>query len=263
MHQLNKDLLHVVIIDDEKHSRNALRYFIENGYPGARITGEADSVKSGIHLLNTLTPDILLLDVNMEDGTGFDLIDHFPDATFRVIFITAFDTYAVKAFRYNALDYLLKPFDQQDLFHALTKACNPVKAPDRLPQMDQMKKKAAKYEFDRITLNLGNRLLFALTHEITHIEANGNYSFVHFENGERHLVAQPIGSFSEMLDGDTFFRTHQSHIINIRFARMLLKDDGEYVKLMNNALVPLAKRRKDDFVLLMKGMTNCLAGRAR
>lgn len=244
------DPIRILLVDDEAPCRDALRAFL-NDCPEAQIVGEAPSLAEATKLIPQTSPDVLLLDVALEDGTGFDLLDNFPQSNFRVIFTTAFDDFALRAFRYSALDYLLKPVDPEELVAAVRRAGISGDPALRHRQLDQLRHNVKARNFDHLALNTGDGLLFIHTAEITRLEASGNYSFVFLENGERHLVSQSLATFEDMLPSPPFFRAHQSHVVNTGFVRKLAKDDGDNLLMTDKSLVPLARRRKDAFVEIM------------
>lgn len=244
--------IRILLVDDETPCRDALRAFLNSGCPEAQIVGEAASLAEATKLIPQVAPDVLLLDVALEDGTGFDLLDRFPQCGFRVIFTTAFDDFALRAFRYSAVDYLLKPVDPEELVVAVRKAATSGDPAQRQRQLDQLRHNTTTRRFDRITLNTGDGLLFIGIEEITRLEARGNYSFVFLESGERHLAAQSLAGFEELLPSPPFFRAHQSHVVNTAFVRKLAKDDGDSLLMTDKSVVPLARRRKDSFIEIMR-----------
>lgn len=246
--------IRILLVDDEPPCRDALRSFLQSGCPEAIIVGEASSLAEATEIIPKVSPDLLLLDLSMEDGTGFELLDRFPNPDFQVIFTTAFDNFALKAFRYSAVDYLLKPVDPTELIKSVRRAAASGNDASRLLQLDQLRHNTSTRTFDRITLSTGDGLLFINISEIIRLEANGNYSFVFLENNERHLVAQSLASFEEILPSPPFFRTHLSHIVNASFVRKLTKEDGDHLLMLDKSLVPLARRRKDAFVNIMSNM---------
>lgn len=243
--------IRICIIDDEPPCRDALRIFLQTDCPEVEIIGEAGSLKAAASLLQQACPDVVLLDVDLGDGTGFDLLNLFPEPAFRVIFTTGHDEFALRAFRYSAIDYLLKPVDPEDLIAAVRRAAAPADPVARRLQLEQLTRQAGTRIFDRITLNTGSGLLFLQTEEIMHLESKGNYSFVFLENGERHLITQSLATFEEMLPSPPFFRAHQSHMVNTKYVRKLAKDDGDSLLLTNKSVVPLARRRRDAFIEMM------------
>ena len=245
--------LRIFIVDDEPPCREALRAFLRSGCPEAIITGEAASVAEAARLLHQAAPDLLLLDVHLADGTGFDLLDRFPKPGFRVIFTTAFDEFALRAFKYSAVDYLLKPVDPEDLVAAVRRAQLPGDPVAYQRQLEQLRHNTTTRTFDRITLNTGDGLLFTRPDEMAHLEARGNYTLVFLEGGERHLAAQSLAAFEEILSCPPFFRAHQSHLVNTRFVRKLAREDGDSLVMVDKSVVPLARRRKEAFVEMMGG----------
>ncbi len=246
--------IRILLVDDEAHCREALRIFLHAGCPEAQIIGEASSLAEAKAMLMELAPALILLDVDLGDGTGFDLLDHFPRPNFKVVFTTAHDEFALRAFRYSALDYLLKPVDPEELVAAVCKASIPGESIKYQHQLEQLRHNTSTGRFDRITLNTGDGLLFIDTAEITRLEAQGNYSFVFLENGERHLAAQSLAGFEEMLPAPPFFRAHQSHLVNTAFVRKLSKEEGDSLLMTDKSVIPLARRRKEAFIGVMKGL---------
>jgi len=246
--------IRIFLVDDESYCRDALRIFLRTGCPEARIVGEASSLAEATLLLADTSIDLLLLDVDLGDGTGFDLLDRFPQPAFKVIFATAHDEFALRAFRYSALDYLLKPVDPEELVAAVRRAAMPGDLAQYHRQMEQLRHHTTTRRFDRITLNTGDGLLFIGIEEIMRLEAQGNYSFVFLENGERHLAAQSLAGFEEILPTPLFFRAHQSHVVNTKFVRKLAKNDGDNLLMTDKAIIPLARRRKEAFIGAMKSV---------
>lgn len=244
--------LRILLVDDEPPCRDALRIFLQSNCPDAHVVGEASSITQATALIPQTDPDLLLLDVEMDDGTGFDLLDRFPQPDFQVIFTTAHDEFAVRAFRYSAVDYLLKPVDPDELTAAVRRASQPGDAAARQRQLEQLRHNAAAGSFERITLNTGDGLVFIRTAEIMHLEANGNYCHVFLENGERHLAAQTLAAFEEILPSPPFFRAHQSHLVNTAFVRKLAKDEGDSLLMASKTVIPLARRRRESFIEMMK-----------
>ena len=240
--------LRILIIDDEPSCRSVLRSFLRECCPEARIVGEAASVAAAVELINSALPDLLLLDISLPDGTGFDLLDHFPQPDFRVIFTTGHDEFALKAFRYSAIDYLLKPIDPDLLAEAMHKIDMQAPSSSWHLQLAQLRHQNASHNFDRIALNTGDGILFIQTSDILHLEANGNFTHVHLADGEKHLVSNNLKMFEEILPEPGFFRIHQSYLVNTSRIKKFLKEDGGFVLMQDGAKLPIARRRKDDFL---------------
>lgn len=238
--------MRILLIDDEPACRSTLRSFIGDDFPKAVIVGEAESLGTATAMIEKTSPDLILLDIHLEDGTGFELLDRFPKPKFKVVFTTAHDEFAVRAFRYSAIDYLLKPVDPDLLLEAVKRAMASNHSQEN--QLAVLRHNATSRQFDRITLNTGDGLLFIQTSDIQHLEANGNYTFAYLSNGEKHLVNSTMKDFEEMLPEPVFFRIHQSHLVNTGQVKKYLKDEGGHVVMADGAKLPLARRRKEEFL---------------
>jgi two-component system LytT family response regulator len=204
-------------------------------------------------ILRSHEVDLVLLDVQMEDGTGFDLLDRFKTWHFNVIFTTAHDEFAVRAFRYHAIDYLLKPIAPEDLVEAVNNAKARSDNELRQKQFQHLLETTTNRSFDRLTLNTSTGPIFINTQEISHIETYGNYVFVFLVNNERHLVSRNLKEFEEMLPEPAFFRIHQSHMVNTAMVKKFEKDDGGYAVMKNGVKLPVARRRKEEFLKVLTG----------
>lgn len=243
----------IAIIDDEPAARATLVRMLHLLTPPVHLTGEAESVTEGLILLNKEKPDLLLLDVEMEDGTGFDLLDQLVEIPFNVVFCTAHDEFAIRAFRYNAIDYLLKPILPEELEAAINKARAQKDYPLWQRQIADLLHTNHTKTFDRIILPTGDGPVFTQTSNIAHIESYGNYTFVFLTTNERILASRNLKEFEEMLPSSHFFRTHQSHIVQVPLVRQLLKTgDGDIAILQTGAKIPVARRKKDAFRSILK-----------
>ncbi len=240
------------IADDEPGARAVIKDYLTKYFPDLLIVGEAEGVKKAIDLITNNKIDLLFLDIELEDGTGFELLDSLPEINFNVIFTTAHDDLAIKAFRYNAIDYLLKPIDPDDFITAVQKAKQQTDLGILRRQFDQLMTTTKQKTFDRITLSTSSGIVFAETKDIIRIETYGNYSFVFLVASERLLVSRNLKEFEEMLPEPDFFRIHQSHIVNTSFVRKHLKDDGGYVVMSDNSTIPISRRRKEEFMNVLK-----------
>ncbi|MBX2929099.1 MAG: response regulator transcription factor [Saprospiraceae bacterium] len=239
--------LRIAIVDDEPACRAYLRNVMQRHCSGFAFSGEAGSVAEGRHLLEQENPDLLLLDVQMEDGTGFDLLDQLPQINFNVIFTTAYDAFAIRAFRYNAIDYLLKPVDPDELCAAVGKAQQNSDFVMLRRQIDNLLNTAAQKNFERLTLPTAEGPVFIQTADIVRLESYGNYAFVFLASGERILASRNLKEFEEMLPAPRFFRVHQSHIVHTAFVKQFRKEDAAVVHLQDGAGIPVARRKKEAF----------------
>lgn len=247
-------MIRVVIVDDEPATRNLLRQLFEDYFPDVDLVGAADDVASGIKLLEKEKPDLLLLDIQMPDGSGFDLLNHFETPDFQLIFITAYDKFALKAFDYNAIDYLLKPLEPKSLKKAIEKTR---KNSDRTlsPRLKGMMEVLETRQAQRIALSSAEGYAFYNLDEIVRLESSGGYTTFHIADGERTTVAKTLKDYEELLPEDMFFRVHQSHIVALKFVRKFLKAENGQAMMTDGYKVPVARRKKDKFIELLTKYT--------
>jgi two-component system LytT family response regulator len=247
-------MIKLVIIDNELDARITLKNLLQDYCPDLEIIGEADDVPTAVALIRNAEPDIVLLDIHLDNATGFDVLDKFSNPTFRVVFITAFDTYALKAFRYYALDYLLKPIDPNLLVKAIDKVKSDLEQKQFFQQkMNYMMEGHRSKSFDKIALPSAEGVSFLAIDDILYLHADGNYCSFFMQNGEKYMVSKPLKYFEEILPQNTFYRLHQSYIINVQFVKKILKEDGGYALLSNGKKIPISRRRKEGLISMMLG----------
>ena len=198
----------IVIIDDEADARATLRDFLTSYCPNVEILGEADGMMSGLKLIRTVKPHAVLLDIQMKDGTGFDLLDKFKPPDFQVIFTTAFDEFAVKAFKYNAVDYLLKPISIDELMAATDKISARHQSNISQEQINGVRHSVKTKEFERLALSSSDGVHFVELSALVRLKSDGNYTTFYLVNGEKITVSKPIKHSL------TFCRFHFSEPIN-------------------------------------------------
>ncbi len=244
--------LRLAIIDDEPQSRQTLRILLNDYCPQVEIVGEADGVLTGFKLLQPIAVDAIFLDIQLGDGTGFDLLNKFPNPSFQVIFITAFDDFAIKAFRYNAIDYLLKPIDIDEFLRAVNKI-TPARQPDHNEQLTNLLETNMTGKFEKIALSSSEGLHFLELKDIVRLESDTNYTTFYMVSGEKVTVAKTLKTFEELLPNDDFFRPHQSHIVNLTYIKKILREDGGYLLMNGNSKIPVSRSKKEHFLSMMKG----------
>ncbi|MFT7614246.1 MAG: two-component system LytT family response regulator [Parvicellaceae bacterium] len=229
-----------IIVDDLSDARLAIRADVEAYCPQIEIIGEADGVISGAKLIKEVNPDLVFLDIQMQDGSGFDLLEITGTDQFKVIFTTASDEYAIKAFKFSAVDYLMKPIDPDELVDAVQKALeNP-----RNGSIEVLQESIKDGSTKRIALNTQEKILIKEVSEIIRCESNVNYTMFHFSDKSRLLVTRTLKEYDELLTPHDFLRVHQSHLINSKFVKEYIKSDGGYLVLKEGSTVPVSTRRK-------------------
>jgi two-component system LytT family response regulator len=235
-----------IIIDDNPHAISGLREDISRWFPDLEIVGEADGVVQGAKIVRQLKPDLLLLDIQMGDGTGFDLLEIVPDLEFQLIFTTAHDEHALRAFRFAAVDYLLKPIDPEELKVAINKAKKNIGASsghtEQLPVLQEHFQN--KLTPETIAFHTAEKIQVAKLRDIMRMEASGNYTQVFFHNNEKLLLTKTLKEFSQLLEPAGFLRVHQSHLINMEYIKEFVKTDGGYIVMTDRAKIPVSVRKR-------------------
>jgi two-component system LytT family response regulator len=247
-----RKIMKALIIEDMPQAQELLLNELATHCPEVEIIGIGNSVVQGAKLLRQHMPDIIFLDILLGDGTGFDLLEIFPDMTARVIFITASDEFALRAFRFAAIDYLLKPIDPEQLKSAVARAKqvlatsqeqmsllrHTIRHPDTLP--------------DRISLHTHDRISVVMIADIIRCESDGNNTWFFLKGGDKILVTRTLKQYDQLLEKHPFIRVHQSHLVNIDYLQEFIKRDGGYLKLKNGDMVPVAVRKKQEVLDLLQ-----------
>jgi two-component system, LytTR family, response regulator len=242
-----------IIVEDELHSREFLKNIVTEYCPELQLVALASSVEEGAAAIKLHQPDIIFLDIEMQTGTGFDLLAQFPDPDFDVIFTTAYDHYAIKAIKFSAIDYLLKPIEIEELQNAVKKVTEK-KASDQSQQALQMllrNLKTPQKGEQSITLSTSDGLEFVPLQNIIRIEASGPYSNFFLKNNKKIMVSRHLKEYEIMLGDHGFFRVHNSHIININEVSKMVKTDGGYAVMSDDSKISISPKKKDDFMLQM------------
>lgn len=248
-------MLHTIIIDDEAHIRDSLIKLLSRHCPEVIIVGQADSVAGGIKAIREHSPDLVLLDIQMGDGTGFDLLNSFPSIDFRVIFVTAYDHYALHAFRYSAVDYLLKPVDPEMLADAIKRASQLLQDHNKL-QISALKEnlKNKDYQQRKIILKTVEKIHLIDIQHITCCESYDNYTSIHTSDGDKIVVSRSLKEFDELLAVSGFYRVHKSFLINLAYIRGFEKQEGGFVVLTGGMKVPVASRKREELLAIIEKM---------
>ena len=246
-------MLTAVIVDDVNQARETLKEDLATYCPDVDIIGEAEGVVSAAKLLKRVNPDVLFLDIQMQDGSGFDLLELLGDITFNVIFTTASDAYAIKAFRFSAVDYLLKPIDPDELIEAVKKAQTaPVPTKDKVDILLNAVK--SKKDPTRIALNTMEKVHVVKLKDIVRCESSANYTIFYLANKRQLLVTKTLKEFDNLLSGVDFIRVHQSHLVNASYIKEYIKLDGGYLVMTEGSNVPVSTRKRSSVIQLMSDL---------
>ena len=223
--------------------------------PEIEIIGTAGSIVQSAKLLNQVQPDIIFLDILLGDGTGFDLLEIFPKLNARIIFVTASDEYAIRAFRFAAVDYLLKPVEPELLKAAVERAKSQLALSNR-ESLDLLKETIRRPDDlpSRISLNTQERIAVVEIDNIVRCEADGNNTWFILGTGEKIFVTRTLKQFDQMLEKHRFIRVHQSHLLNLRYIHEYIKKDGGFLRLKNGDHIPVALRKKAEVVSILENL---------
>jgi len=243
-------LIKTIIIDDEHYGRQSLQQAVEQYCPEVAILQICESPEAGIAAINALKPDLVFLDVQMPNMSGFDVLQKLSPIDFEVIFVTSYDQYAIKAIKFSAIDYLLKPVDVDDLIHAVQRA------------KENLQKNGKRQRYQSVLHNLNytsgkieklavptlEGIDFFRTDDIIYCEADGSYTTLYLAGHQKQVISKNLKDFENLLSGSGFCRVHNSHLINLSHVKKYIKGDGGYVILTDDHHVDISRRRKDVFL---------------
>lgn len=246
-------MLKAIIIDDERNAVTAMEIALKEFCPDVEVVGTANSAKEGIKEIQNKNPDIVFVDIEMPQMTGIEMIEQFGNRNFEVVFVTAYNQFAIKAFKVNAIDYLLKPINIVELINAVKKIADRIaqKQSNTIqPQLQEEKFKQALA--GKLTLSTASGSEYIDIKDITHIEADGSYAKVYTVNGKMRLVTKNLKSFEASLEGETFFRCHNSYLINVSYIKKYTptKDKG-FIEMMDGTTIPVARSAKVELAELI------------
>ncbi len=244
-------LTKIIIVDDEEGARESISNILDQYFLDVQVIAKADNIEAAYRKITTYKPDLVLLDVEMPYGSGFDLLNKFEEIDFDIIFITAYDHYALKAIKYSALDYLLKPVDIDELRKAITKH-------QEKPKDEQVRNENIQTLKENLTTNSGKKkiglpdgggLLFVSIDDIVRCESEGNYTNIFLTSGKKILVAKTMGEYEELFRDESFFRIHRSHLVNVNHIQKFVKSsNSNYVLMSDGSKADVSRRKKTEFV---------------
>ncbi len=239
-----------VIIDDEQHCITTLQWTLKEYSKDIKVVATAHNGTEGITVINMYKPDLIFLDVEMPVLNGIDMLQHFDEIKFAVIFTTAYDQYAVKAIKLNALDYLLKPIDKDELIAAVEKVKNKQTQISR-KQVDELYEVHRTKVVNKIALSTLKGLQFINLDDLVRIEGESNYCNFILRDKKKILLSKKLGDAEEILKGnDNFFRVHKSHIINLKFVEKYIRGEGGEIIMEDGTSIALSRNKKDEFLEL-------------
>lgn len=238
-----------IIVDDEHKSRENLQILLTDFCENVEVLALCQNVTEGLQAIKKFHPDVVFLDIQMQRETGFDLLKQIDKADFEVVFTTAYSEYAIKAFQFSAIDYLLKPIDIQELNRAVSKIeqKHNTDISKRLNYLLENISHSQK-EFSKIALPTHEGLEFIKVADIVYLEASSNYTIFHTDDGQNHMVSRTLKEYDKMLSDLYFYRIHNAYLININRIKKYVRGDGGHVVLDNNVSLDVSKRKKTGFL---------------
>jgi two-component system LytT family response regulator len=246
----------VVIVEDEKHSQEALKNLLTEFFPEVVVVSVASDVKNAVETLRQHQPEIVFMDIELNPGTGFDVVTQTRNLNYAVIFTTAYEQYAIQAIRFSSVDYLLKPIDLDELRSAIEKASKMISDQRRQQQIDLLLTNlSAENNLQRkICLASSEGLEFFNVSDIIYCEANGAYTEFTMQDKRKIMVSKNIKEYENMLPESFFLRVHNRHLINLAEVKKYIRADGGSILMNNGDTVYLSPRKKDEFLLRMGGL---------
>jgi two-component system, LytTR family, response regulator len=256
-------MITALLIDDDVNLRNGMKGLLSLYAPQINIIGEADCVASGIEAIDFLKPEVVFLDIQLNEGTGFDILEELAfrngKITSHIVFITAHEQFAIKAFRFSALDFLLKPVDPDDLKIVIGKIKDVIEKNDNYAHIDLLLENIRKKvdHFKRIALSNSDGIHLFDISDIIRCESEDNYTKFYVKNSKPILISKTLKEYEDLLTEHGFIRIHQSHLINLAFLKSFIKKDGGYIVMADNSNLPISKRKKDTIHdILVKQLSN-------
>lgn len=237
-----------ILVENESKNMKLLDYFLAKYCPQIQVIGKAKTKKKAVELIDQLKPKLIMLDIQLDDGTGFDVLDAAQHKDYRVIFVTSFSKYATKAFRYNAIDYILKPVAIEELIVAVNKAHEYLQkewytSPRQISSLSENFNVTTNFDF--IAVPSIDKIEFLKINEIAYLKSEGRYTVFKLVDGSSVMASKNLGEFENIIDKSLFFRIHNSYIVNLKHILKINKVDGSYCEMSTNEALPIAKRRQD------------------
>ena len=245
-------MIRCILIDDERNALEMMEWLIKTYCPQVEIVDMCTSAQQGIESINAHKPDVIFLDIEMPRMNGFDMLEQFDKLFFDVVFCTAYDQFAIKAFKYSALNYLLKPVDPEDLKATIARIEERKSIPSKehFELLLQNINQPVKSTPQRIALTTGDGMIFVSTTDIIYCEAESNYTSVVLANGKKVVVSKVLKDIDEALSGPDFCRVHSSFLINVNRIKKYVRGDGGYLIMDDDTNISISRNRRQEFMEL-------------
>ncbi len=239
-------MIRAIIVEDEQVAYQVLKKILEDNFPDIKVIGHGASCTEGIDLIKAANPDIVFLDIQMQDGSGFTLLEAFDKIEFGVIFVTSFDNYAINAIKWSALDYILKPVKADDLKEAINKYKKSKGILESAPRHAALLEniKTHKKNPQKIVLPTNEEYHIVSPDDIIRCQSDNYYTNIFLSNGKIVLVSKTLKEYEQLLSDSGFVRTHNSHLINVKYIKTFVRLEGGYIVMSDNKIIPVSRRKK-------------------
>ncbi|GAA4275785.1 LytR/AlgR family response regulator transcription factor [Aquimarina mytili] len=244
-------MLTAIIVEDMPDALQLLKSDLEANHPEIKIIDTAQSVVEAAKSLRNTEPDILFLDIMLGDGTGFDVLEIFPDLKSKIIFVTASDEFAIRAFKFAAIDYVLKPYSNEELAQAIAKAKKQIQPNKERLNILKDTLSAPEQKPDKISLHTLDKIIIVGLDDIIRCESDSNNTIFYLQDGQKIFVTKTLKYFADMLKHYQFLRVHQSHLVNLQCISAFIKTDGGYLMLKNGENIPVSVRKKNEVMEIL------------
>ncbi len=244
-------MLTAIIVEDMPDALQLLKSDLKANHPEIKIIDTAQSVVEAAKSLRNTEPDILFLDIMLGDGTGFDVLEIFPELRSKIIFVTASDEYAIRAFKFAAIDYVLKPYSSEELGQAIDKAKKQIQPNKERLNILKDTLSAPEQKPDKISLHTLDKIIIVNLDDIIRCESDSNNTIFYLQDGQKIFVTKTLKYFADMLKNYQFLRVHQSHLVNLQCISAFIKTDGGYLMLKNGENIPVSVRKKNEVMEIL------------
>ncbi len=243
-------MIKAIIVDDELGARESLSKMLEKNCKQIEVVAKVDSMLSAFEAITNKEPDLVFLDIEMPNGNAFDLLEKFKNINFNIIFTTAYDHYAIKAIKFSAIDYILKPIDPEELVIAVKRFEEQRGQKATLDKQFKtlLSNVRPENKLKKVGIPDGDGLIFINLSDIIRCDSDGNYTFFILTSGKKIIASRTLGEYEQMFADDNFFRIHRSHLINLEHVKKYIKGEGGYVVMTDNSQVEVSRRNKTDFL---------------
>jgi len=250
-------MIKIVLIEDEEKTLNNIRSVIEKYCNDVEVIGVASCVEDAVTLLEKINPDLVLSDINLPDGTCFDILEQLQEIDFKIIFITAFEEYAIKAIKFSALDYLVKPIDPKELIATINKAKKYLENENTNLKLKALLANVRDFSdsLKKIVLKTSNSIYVVDVQDIIRCESDSSYTKFFLKDGRKIMLSKVLKEYDELLKDSGFLRVHKSHLINLNYIDKFNKTDGGYLIMKDSSSVPVSQRKRDTILSFFESLT--------